>query len=510
MDFITGLPKSKDGHDAILVVDRLSKWAYFIPTVTTADAKDTARLFHDHVFARHGMPKRLVSDRDSRFTSHFWRALFDAMGTTLGMSTAYHPQTDGQTERVNRVLEEALRAYVGALQTDWDRHLPSLQFAYNTAKHSSTGESPFYLNYGRHPIIPASLVGGPHPGGAVQRVPATADFIQELRSSMGRATEALERSRERYKQVADTRRQEQRYSVGDRVLLSTANIAMPRNLTRKLARLYDGPFKVKACIGDNAYELDLPASVQLHPVFNVSQLRPYHDPSARFPGRVVEPQPPVVVDGADEYEVEEVLGHRDVRRRREYLVKWVGYPSLHNTWLPLSNLENAMDAVEKYKVAAGIAAVDRRTYADVVQSTEAVILGGPPLITVGSRPLYTSVVADRRDLQCAAGKRRWTAGAPGLQEDRRGTKPRGVGVCAIVVGSPRAGSVQIATAAPRRRIMATQGSGAPEDELGTAAGAMETESPDVPIEELAAEETGQPEEGRGMVLAIPARPLLPL
>ena len=96
--------------------------------------------------------------------------------------------------------------------------------------------------------------------------------------------------------VADTRRQEQQYSVGDRVLLSTANIAMPPNLTRKLARLYDGPFRVKACINDNAYELDLPASVRLHPVFNVSQLRPYHDPSARFPGRVIEPQPPMVVD----------------------------------------------------------------------------------------------------------------------------------------------------------------------------------------------------------------------
>ena len=266
--------------------------------------------------------------------------------------------------------------------------------------------------------------------------------------------------------MADTRRQEQRYSVGDRVLLSTANIAMPRNLTRKLARLYDGPFKVKACIGDNAYELELPASVQLHPVFNVSQLRPYHDPSARFPGRVIEPQPPVVVDGADEYEVEEVLGHRDVRRRREYLVKWVGYPSLHNTWLPLSNLENAMDAVEKYKVAAGIAAVDRRTYADVVRHPEAVIMGGPPLITASSRPLYTSTVVDRRDLQSAARKRRRTAGSPGLQEDRRGTRPRGVGVLAITVGRPRASSAQIAVADPAAEPWRPKGAAHPKRNLG--------------------------------------------
>jgi hypothetical protein len=167
----------------------------------------------------------------------------------------------------------------------------------------------------------------------------------------------LERPRERYKKVADTKRQEQEYAVGDRVLLSTANVALPRNLSRKLAKLYDGPFKVKARVSTNAYELELPASVQLHPVFNVSQLRPYHDPSAKFPGRVIDPQPPVVVDGEEEYEVEEILSHRDARRRREYLVKWAGYSSLHNTWEPLSNLKNAQGAVDRYLAEAGISAM---------------------------------------------------------------------------------------------------------------------------------------------------------
>ena len=102
-DFITGLPMTKDGLDAILViVDRLSKWAYFVPTVTTINARETARLFHATVCARHGVPKHLVSDCDAKFTSYFWQGLFDAMGTTLAMPTGYHPQTDGQTERVNR------------------------------------------------------------------------------------------------------------------------------------------------------------------------------------------------------------------------------------------------------------------------------------------------------------------------------------------------------------------------------------------------------------------------
>ena len=128
-------------------------------------------------------------------------------------------------------------------------------------------------------------------------------------------------------------------------------------MTRKLAKLYDGRFKIKARVSTNAYELELPASVQLHPVFNVSQLRPYHDPSARFPGRVIDPQPPVVVDGEEEYEVEEIVSHRDARRRREYLVKWAGYSSLDNTWVPLSNLKNAQEKVDRYLAEAGLSAV---------------------------------------------------------------------------------------------------------------------------------------------------------
>ena len=228
LDFIVGLPRTKDGHDAILVfVDRLSKWAYFVPTVTTVDAKETARLFHDVVFSRHGMPKRLISDRDARFTSHFWRALFDAMGTTLGMSTAYHPQTDGQTERVNRILEEALRAYVNAMQTDWDCHLPSLQFAYNTARHSSTNETPFFLNYGRHPIIPTNLTNALPNQSPLQNVPVANAFLQGLRAAMERANTALEQSRARYKRVADTHRKHVTYEMGDKVLLSMSHVTLP-------------------------------------------------------------------------------------------------------------------------------------------------------------------------------------------------------------------------------------------------------------------------------------------
>ena len=244
MAFVTGLPVTLKGHDATLViVDRLSKWAYFIPTRTTNDAKETAEIFHDVVFVRHEMPKRIVSDRDPKFTSNFWGSFFTAMGTHLGMSTAYHPQTDGQTERVNRVLEEALRSYVTASQDDRDRYLPSLQFAYNTARHTSTGETPFFLTYDRNPIVPSLLIGDAL-STTDRRVPAAKDYLEELRSAMASAIAKLKLSHDRQRRVADRWRQDQQYAVRDRVLLSTANLAIPSKLTRKLSKLYEGPFVI--------------------------------------------------------------------------------------------------------------------------------------------------------------------------------------------------------------------------------------------------------------------------
>ena len=224
--------------------------------------------------------------------------------------------------------------------------------------HSSTGQTPFYLNYGRHPTSPAGLLGDA-PTNADRSVPSTNVLVADLKASMSTATAHLERSRDRQRTVADRRRQDQEYAVGDRVLLSTAHIAVPPNLTRKLAKLNDGPFTIEARFGENAYRLRLPESVKLHPVFNVSQLRPYNDPAGSFPGRSVDPSPPVVVDGEEEYEVEAILLHRDVagrddRPRREYLVKWLGYSELDNTWEPEDHLNNAQEAVDRYLHRSGL------------------------------------------------------------------------------------------------------------------------------------------------------------
>jgi hypothetical protein len=159
MDLVTHLPRSKSGYDAaVIFVDRFSKAAIFVPCHSSSSASDVARMFFQHVFKRHGLPKSIVSDRDSRFTSLFWTSLFSCLGTSLDMSTAYHQQTDGQSERTIQTLEQYLRAYTCKAQDDWDELICHAEFAYNSANSSFTELSPFETMYGYLPEMPASLM----------------------------------------------------------------------------------------------------------------------------------------------------------------------------------------------------------------------------------------------------------------------------------------------------------------------------------------------------------------
>ena len=174
MDFITGLPRTPRQKDSILVVvDRLSKMAHFIATKEIVEAPQVAELFIQNVFRLHGLPSSIVSDRDVRFTGHFWRHVFAKLSVSLNMSSGDHPQTDGQMERVNQVLKDMLRAYVSDRQTDWDSYLPLLEFAYNNRPHKVTKLSPFEINYGMSPLAPGTI-------GTPQKCPSAADFLARM------------------------------------------------------------------------------------------------------------------------------------------------------------------------------------------------------------------------------------------------------------------------------------------------------------------------------------------
>ena len=173
MDFIVQLPKTKAGWDAIVVfVDRLSKQAHFAPTKTTATAPEIAEIFLNQVFRLHGMPSTIVSDRDAKFTSNFWKAFFSLHGTKLKFSTAYHPQTDGQTERTNRTLKQMLSIFCCYKQNDWDKYLAHAEFAYNNSQQTSTKKTPFFLNHGQHPRTPSTTVKS--------AVPAAQDLAETI------------------------------------------------------------------------------------------------------------------------------------------------------------------------------------------------------------------------------------------------------------------------------------------------------------------------------------------
>lgn len=355
MDLITALPRSRSGHDAIVVfVCKLTKMVHFVATTTNVTAPQLATLFMREVVRLHGLPESILSDRDPRFTAHFWRAFWTQLGTTLTMSTAYHPQTDGQTERANRTLEEMLRSRINFQQNDWDEHLSACELATNNAVQASTGFTPFYLNHGREAKLPfdhaiAELLPTNNPEAATR--------IKRLHDDMQRARSNIQVAQQRQARYLDPRRRDVVFKVGDQVLLSTEHLKMTgvaATRSPKFTYKYIGPFKVKRVLNDNSYELDLPPQLQIHPVLNISRLKQYHDPSRSFPSRPLpDNRPPpdsIREDGAELFEVESILAKRGVGRRTEYLVKWLGYPHWESTWERTSSLlPGAIKVVDEFE-----------------------------------------------------------------------------------------------------------------------------------------------------------------
>ena len=342
MDFIKKLPES-DGYDSILVViDRLTKMAIFIPTDTTITAQDLADLFIRHIFSKHGCPVDIVSDRGSKFTSHFWTALSQALKIQQSLSTAYHPETDGQTERINQILETYLRHYVNYDQDDWYRHLPLAEFAYNNSPHSSTTMSPFFANKGFHPTLDIEITGITDKQASVA--------VSRLNDLHQHAKEEIAKAIEHFKSNADRRRlSAPDYRVGDLVMLSTKNIRTTRP-TKKFSEKRLGPFKILQVVSPLAMKLDLPKDMSaLHPVFHVSLLEPA--PKDQIKGRRQPPPEPVQVLDDLQWEVKAILDSKIVRKNVQYLVEWLGFEDDDNerqSWQPWHNVEGSKDLLREF------------------------------------------------------------------------------------------------------------------------------------------------------------------
>ncbi|KAA0040658.1 hypothetical protein IC582_025605 [Cucumis melo] len=274
MDFIVALPKSHGFGTIMVVVDRFSKYATFIPCSPDVKVDEAARLFFKNVVKLWGIPKSIISDRDPRFTGKFWRELFKLMGIELNFSTSFHPQSDGQTERINALLEQYLRHYVSVHQKDWATLLDVAQFSYNLQRSEATGKSPFEIIMNQQPNTSGALIApyeGPNP--------SAFNFAKQWHEEQDISRACLEKAARRMKKWADKKRRPKEYEIGDKVLVKLLpnQFKSLRKVHKGLVRRYEGPFSIIERVGKAAYKVELPPKLKIHNVFHVSMLKPFHE-----------------------------------------------------------------------------------------------------------------------------------------------------------------------------------------------------------------------------------------
>jgi RNase H-like domain found in reverse transcriptase/Integrase zinc binding domain/Chromo (CHRromatin Organisation MOdifier) domain len=334
-EFITDLPVS-NGLDSILVfVDRMTKMVHFIPCSKTTDAPEFARLFVSNIVRLHGLPDSIVSDRGSIFTSHFWSTVASILQIDPRKSTAFHPQTDGQTERMNQTLEAYLRVSCSYNQDDWSDWLPLAEFAYNNALQESAKMTPFFANYGYNRRF-ISQFEAP----AEHSATAAEDFGAHLHEIHERLVENVKAAQDSQARYYDAKHERVEFKPGDMVSLNASNISTSRP-SKKLDWKRLGPYKVIKRIGLQAYQLALPPTMRhLHNVFHVSLLDLVR-PTSLEPRRPPAPPALYVKDDQEYFEIEDIVDSKrdnDNRRRLKYLIKWKGFPDSENSWEPLSNI----------------------------------------------------------------------------------------------------------------------------------------------------------------------------
>ncbi|KAL5713694.1 hypothetical protein ACHQM5_015747 [Ranunculus cassubicifolius] len=329
LDFIEGLPISAGKSIILVIVDRLSKYAHFFAMKHPIYAQSLATLFLDEVYKLHGLPSTIVSDRGSIFLSQFWSKLFSLLGSHLARTTAYHPQSDGQTERVNQCLETYLRCMTVVKPHQWSRWLPLAEWWYNTSHHSSIKTSSFQALYGYSPPLHSFPQ---HPKSGIAEVDS---FVQDRSEALAVIKENLSYAQERMKYFADRNRSERQFNIGDMVFLRLqpyrqSSVHLRRNL--KLSPCFYGPYTIIDKIGQVAYKLLLPLDSLIHPVFHVSQLKKCVGLDA-VPSTVL---PPVDKNGILTPTPAAVLDTRTVKRRhrllQEVLVQWDHSTKAATSW----------------------------------------------------------------------------------------------------------------------------------------------------------------------------------
>jgi hypothetical protein len=365
MDFISELPESMTGHDCILViVDKLTKYALFIPTATKLTELECARLFFKEVITKFGIPRQIITDRDVRWRGIFWNEICSLMGMKRALTTSYHPQADGQTEVMNQYLEIALRAYIGteAKKSQWDEHLGGLALSFNSSQHSSTGFAPAYLLRGYLPMTSSTILGNTDAiSQDLSKVEVADDKALELAAEFEakrrRTQDSLIRAQLSQEKAYNEGRLTYEFEVGDLVVLNRDSLKLRRDdegRGRKLMPKYKGPFEISEKISAVTYRLRMPASYGLHPVISIAHLERYESSPPEWKDRPSIQSKREGFDTLMEFEVEDVIGEkwrklRNGRRERIYKVRYKGYGPEHDTWEPRRNLKNTPEVLKKWE-----------------------------------------------------------------------------------------------------------------------------------------------------------------
>jgi hypothetical protein len=363
MDFITDLPESSGFSAALVIVDKLTKYGTFIACRKQIDEVETAQLFVNRIIVPYGVPRGIITDRDSRWTGDFWKEVSAALGSNRQLTTSYHPQADGQTEILNQTLEVSLRAYIDSDRSNWSSLLPLFALSYNTTQHYATGFSPAFLLMGYQPnSLPTFLI----PQGTPQdrtgfRKDSSLSFLESIQAARNHAQDSITRFQDAFQDAQNSKRIPLEFDIGDQVLINPHSLRLEGpwgGKGHKFAERYEGPFEVTEKYGPTTYGIRLPADYNIHSVINIEHLEPYHASPPEYGQRSRRSIKTRTDTNKEDWEVAEIIEEKfstrkvKGRRRLLYRCKWIypdGTERETEEWIPEKDMNNARDVLRAWK-----------------------------------------------------------------------------------------------------------------------------------------------------------------